>query len=205
MLQIITNNLRILDSNKKLWSFHIKDYKNVVEVFSSIPKISVQEIPQFVIQNMSSEEKTVKFDVLEDLDSIIQETLTQSQKEAVVFGISKTGRCLIADDMGLGKTYTAIALADFYRLQWPLLIVTTASLREMWRDKLQELLSYIGDHKIVLQSNIQESLTTAKIVITSYNLFERSSELMFEKKFGVVIFVSTTNQHNFSNLIISHF
>lgn len=45
------------------------------------------------------------------------------------FGISKNGRCLIADDMGLGKTFQALAIANYYKEEWPLLIVTTASMR----------------------------------------------------------------------------
>ena len=45
------------------------------------------------------------------------------------FGIQKEGRCMIADDMGLGKTYQAIAIADYYKDDWPVLICTTASTR----------------------------------------------------------------------------
>lgn len=51
------------------------------------------------------------------------------QKVGIRYGIEKKGRCLIADEMGLGKTYQALALADFYKDDWPLLICTTASTR----------------------------------------------------------------------------
>lgn len=45
------------------------------------------------------------------------------------FGIAKKGRCLIADDMGLGKTFQALGIASYYKENWPLLIVTTSSMK----------------------------------------------------------------------------
>lgn len=43
--------------------------------------------------------------------------------------MSRGGRVLIADDMGLGKTIQALAIADYYRNEWPLLIVCPSSMR----------------------------------------------------------------------------
>lgn len=45
------------------------------------------------------------------------------------YGISKKGRCLVADDMGLGKSIQALGIADYYRSDWPLLIVCPSSMR----------------------------------------------------------------------------
>jgi SWI/SNF-related matrix-associated actin-dependent regulator of chromatin subfamily A-like protein 1 len=45
------------------------------------------------------------------------------------FCISKDGRALLADDMGLGKTIQALAVADYYKKDWPLLIVCPSSVR----------------------------------------------------------------------------
>lgn len=45
------------------------------------------------------------------------------------FAIARRGRCMIADDMGLGKTFQALAVASYYKHNWPLLIVTTSSMR----------------------------------------------------------------------------
>lgn len=49
--------------------------------------------------------------------------------ESCSFGIDKNGRCLIADDMGLGKTFQALGIANYYIEDWPLLIVTTSSMK----------------------------------------------------------------------------
>lgn len=45
------------------------------------------------------------------------------------FGIDKKGYCFIADDMGLGKTFQALAIASYYKENWPVLIATTASMK----------------------------------------------------------------------------
>lgn len=36
---------------------------------------------------------------------------------------------MIADDMGLGKTLQALAIASYYKTDWPLLIITTTSMK----------------------------------------------------------------------------
>lgn len=48
------------------------------------------------------------------------------------FGLERNGRILLADDMGLGKTIQALAIALFYRREWPLLIIVPASLLASW-------------------------------------------------------------------------
>lgn len=66
---------------------------------------------------------------LSAIEPVLLNSLFPFQKEGVCFGISKQGRCMIADEMGLGKTHQALAIADFYRDEWPLLICTTAITR----------------------------------------------------------------------------
>ena len=48
--------------------------------------------------------------------------------------MSRSGRALIADDMGLGKTVQAIAVACYYRSEWPLLVVCPASVKMAWAE-----------------------------------------------------------------------
>jgi len=43
------------------------------------------------------------------------------------FAIAQKGRIMICDEMGLGKTYQALAVADYFKDDWPLLVCTTAS------------------------------------------------------------------------------
>lgn len=66
---------------------------------------------------------------LATLEPKLLNALLPFQRVGVLFGIQKQGRCMIADEMGLGKTYQALALADFYKHDWPLLVCTTAGTR----------------------------------------------------------------------------
>src|SRR4051812_42398242 len=50
------------------------------------------------------------------------------------FGISRDGRLLIADEMGVGKSIQALAVAQYYSQEWPLLIVCPASVKAVWKN-----------------------------------------------------------------------
>jgi SWI/SNF-related matrix-associated actin-dependent regulator 1 of chromatin subfamily A len=65
------------------------------------------------------------------------ESLYQFQREGVEMALSRNGRVMLADDMGLGKSIQALAIAVFYRLEWPLLIVTPASMVASWHEQVK--------------------------------------------------------------------
>lgn len=122
---------KILDGNSRLWSFDIKDYGLLHERVANLhPDVCIGQIPKFVLKLCEkADTSTVGESCLSAIDAKLYNALMPFQKEGVLFGIRKQGRCLIADEMGLGKTYQALALADFYKHDWPLLICTTAATR----------------------------------------------------------------------------
>lgn len=79
---------------------------------------------------------------------------------------------MICDEMGLGKTYQALAVADFYRENWPLFICTTASTRDSWANHIRELLPSIPLHYIQVLNSNQQYIGDCKILITSYSVME---------------------------------
>ena len=52
--------------------------------------------------------------------------------------------------MGLGKTLQAIAVAYYYKEDWPLLIIVPSSLRYPWVEELEKWLPDIHPHHINL-------------------------------------------------------
>lgn len=117
------------DNSTKLWSFHLNDYNLVHERVNNLnPNVVIGQLPPFVMQIFSAPPTSVDVP-LSSLEKTLTEVLMPFQKVGIRFGIEKKGRCLIADEMGLGKTYQALALADFYKNDWPLLVCTTASTR----------------------------------------------------------------------------
>lgn len=95
---------------------------------------------------------------------------------------------MICDEMGLGKTYQAIAVADFYRDNWPLFICTTASARDSWAQHIRELLPSIPLHYIQVLNSNQQYIGDCKILITSYSMMEKNINQIMEHKFGFLIF-----------------
>lgn len=125
---------------------------------------------------------------LEDIEPTLVESLVGFQKEGVKFGIAHGGKCLIADDMGLGKTRQALAIADFFKDDWPLLIVTNASTRNFWESEISELLPNIPMHYITVINSSSDSIDDAKIVISSYAGLDTNFQKLMRKHFGMIIF-----------------
>lgn len=109
-------------------------------------KLKMELIPSFVLNCMKTQNHNVEID-FSKLDPVLFSTLLPFQIDGLQwvinlkwfavnwgfnfsrFGIDKNGRCLIGDDMGLGKTFQALALANYYMEDWPVLIVTTATMK----------------------------------------------------------------------------
>ncbi|CAL1546880.1 unnamed protein product [Lymnaea stagnalis] len=96
--------------------------------------------------------------------------------------------------MGLGKTIQAIAVAYYYKAEWPLLIIVPASLKFCWIEELEKWLPDILPNQINLihcgtdASGIANSLIT----IVSYGLLRHPSskvikEAVEAQKFKIII------------------
>lgn len=95
--------------------------------------------------------------------------------------------------MNSGKTYQAIGIADFYKEDWPLLIVTTAVARGGWERHIQDLLPWVPVNSIKLLESSQNYVSDCKVLITSYSLMEKNVDALTKKGFGCIILVSGNN------------
>ncbi len=98
---------------------------------------------------------------------------------------------LLADDMGLGKTVQAIALLQQQRKNGAALIVAPASVCFNWADEIARFAPVLKTVVVGIQSvNREEIIGLAgenDIVITSYGLLLRNSELFCSKAWNVLI------------------
>lgn len=116
------------------------DYSSVRDgILGLAPDFTLAALPRFVLNLYQNKKKSlVATDsanqaCLSMLEPKFLKALLPFQRLGVLYVIQKQGRCMIADEMGLGKTYQALALADFYKQDWPLLVCTTAATRyERW-------------------------------------------------------------------------
>lgn len=88
-----------------------------------------------------------------------------------------------------GKTYQALAIADFYKDDWPLLVCTTAATRDTWAEQVRKLLPWVPSQYIVTFNSTSDYFGDAKVLIVSYALMERNLDRLAEKKFSFIILV----------------
>lgn len=127
------------------------------------------------------------------IEDSIMRVLHPFQREGVQFGIDREGRFLLADDMGLGKTLQAIAVANHYQDEWPLLVVCPSSAKYVvWKRHFEEYLpsEKYATHVIEKGSDIGEIPDNIQslVVITSYGLMSLCLEKLMARQFSVIIF-----------------
>lgn len=185
------------DQQTKSWTFDLSEHKILVEKLKAIERfVKVEPIPDFVISNLLKPEPTEDESCLEVIEPELLNSLMKFQREAVCFGISRNGRFLLADDMGLGKTRQALAIADYYRKDWPLLIVTTASTRIWWQQQIMDLLPKVNVLDIHVLESTKESIMSSKVLICSYTSLENNMKRLMLKDFGMIIL---DESHNIKN------
>ncbi|XP_061386042.1 SWI/SNF-related matrix-associated actin-dependent regulator of chromatin subfamily A-like protein 1 [Musca vetustissima] len=177
------------DPKTRYWNFGLSDYKLLQERVNNLkPDIVMGVIPKSILNLCLTPPKEADTSCLESLEPKLAEKLMPFQREGVCFAISQNGRCMICDEMGLGKTYQAIAVADFYREDWPLFICTTASTRDSWANHIRDLLPYVPVHYIQVLNSNQQYIGDCKVLITSYSMMERNIQQITDRKFGFLIF-----------------
>ena len=180
--QVVTvlRNLSSRDYNPttKRWSFDLNEYKKLLSDLRSLHDIELiftDTIPERLINALLEVRNRPKepIDLSQRLGPKLMNKLYTFQTEGIIFGIRTGGRCLIADDMGLGKTIQSIGIAQWFRQDWPLLIVCPSSLRLQWRDSIIEYLSDITSDDILVVKKVNEILPKIGITIISYDLLAR--------------------------------
>ncbi|KAK1336992.1 hypothetical protein QTO34_003034 [Cnephaeus nilssonii] len=101
--------------------------------------------------------------------------------------------------MGLGKTIQAIAIAYFYKEEWPLLIVVPSSLRYPWTEEIEKWIPELDPEEISVIQNKTDvgRISTSKVTVLGYGLLTTDAETL----------IDALNTQNFSVVIVdeSHY
>ncbi|KAM5271132.1 DNA annealing helicase and endonuclease ZRANB3 isoform 3-T6 [Hipposideros larvatus] len=103
------------------------------------------------------------------------------------------GKVPFSRHMGLGKTLQAIAIAYFYKEEWPLLIVVPSSLRYPWTEEMEKWIPELGPEEInVIQNKTDVGrISTSKVTVLGYGLLTTDAETLIDalnnQSFNVVI------------------
>ncbi|XP_041056971.1 DNA annealing helicase and endonuclease ZRANB3 isoform X1 [Carcharodon carcharias] len=162
----------------------------VEEAMKKVQQIQ-QRIPSLFSENKCSEDE---FDtMLLTLPEKLNQRLLPFQKEGIKFAIERNGRCMIADEMGLGKTIQAIAVAYFYKKEWPLLIVVPSSLKYPWIEEIEKWIIELNplDINLIESKSDIGRIPTSKVTIVGYGLLTTDAQTLvdalYDQNFQVVI------------------
>ncbi|XP_034864037.1 DNA annealing helicase and endonuclease ZRANB3 isoform X1 [Mirounga angustirostris] len=153
-----------------------------------VHKIKKSLTPQ--ISCLTNEDSYKQLDFLPDK---LRAKLLPFQKDGIAFALRRDGRCMVADEMGLGKTIQAIAIAYFYKEEWPLLIVVPSSLRYPWMEEIEKWIPELSPEGInVIQNKTDVGrISTSKVTVLGYGLLTTDAETLVDalnnQKFNVVI------------------
>ncbi|KAM4859384.1 DNA annealing helicase and endonuclease ZRANB3 isoform 1-T4 [Thomomys bottae] len=137
-----------------------------------------------------SNESSERLDFLPDK---LRTKLLPFQRDGIIFALRRDGRCMVADEMGLGKTIQAIAIAYFYKEEWPLLIVVPSSLRYPWTEEIEKWIPEVEPEEInVIQNKTDVGrISTSKVTILGYGLLTTDAEILIDalknQRFKVII------------------
>ncbi|XP_017116464.1 SWI/SNF-related matrix-associated actin-dependent regulator of chromatin subfamily A-like protein 1 [Drosophila elegans] len=173
----------------RTWSFDLSDYQSLQTHTADLrPHVHLVGIPKKVLDLCQQKPLVSERSVLASIETKLADKLMPFQQDGVCFSIAQKGRIMICDEMGLGKTYQALAVADYFKDDWPLLIVTTASTRDSWAKHIVELLPKVPIHYVQVLNNNQQYVGEAQVLITSYNMMERHMSMLQQRRYGFIIF-----------------
>lgn len=201
------------DTKSKRFSFDLSEYDKLVELVGSKMKGSMTIIPlpksvremfkdQIAGKAVTDKSKDSRINMeylKEHVDPQITKSLLSFQIESICFAIRQEGRLLLADDMGLGKTVQGLAIASYYRKEWPVFIVCPSSVKFMWKENTKRWISHsirevcdldkddeVDDYILVLENGRQKIDKKAKVVIASYDLVAKNLEEIITGGFNMV-------------------
>ncbi|KAK5641352.1 hypothetical protein RI129_009899 [Pyrocoelia pectoralis] len=189
---------RSYDSTTKCWNFHIDDYNLFLQKTSTLqPDIVIGKLPVYALTCCRSEKSDYSNIDLSSIDPELFNVLMPHQVDGVCFGIDKNGRCFIADEMGLGKTFQALAIANYYKTDWPLLIVTTSSMKNEWEATIHKYLPSVSIMQTQYMVSAKDYIGDSNILIISFDLMSRSIDKLLERQFRVIIMDESHTLKNF--------
>ncbi|ODN00238.1 SWI/SNF-related matrix-associated actin-dependent regulator of chromatin subfamily A-like protein 1 [Orchesella cincta] len=168
-------------SQTRKWTFPLSEHTKLINAVAPLrPAVSIGPLPNFVQRVFQNVQPGVPRKIpttdLDGVDKTLLAALMPFQLEGVMFGVSRKGRCLIGDDMGLGKSIQALGIANYYRTDWPLLIVCPSSVRYAWRDYIWKWLpNVVPSGSISIIESSKDQFDCAEILITSYDMLQKRS------------------------------
>ena len=127
-------------------------------------------VPENIVDMLliSRDRDTSDFQLKGSIPESLLHSLYPFQRDGVQWGLKRNGRCIIADEMGLGKSLQALAIAAYYKPEWPLLILSPASMVATWTEQVKRWLEI--DEKEIAVAYDGRARLGGLVNICSYDL-----------------------------------
>lgn len=158
------------------WIFDHTIYNNLTKELDA-HNLQYERIPKGTLSIVGKKLNVVNFNLKDDIYSM----LLPFQREGVCFALNRNGRVILADDMGLGKTIQALAIANYYKLEWPLLVIAPASLLDNWYESVNKFLD-VECCVVRKKEDFGE-----RVCIISYDMASKHSETLRNIGYKVII------------------
>ncbi|KAI6648917.1 SWI/SNF-related matrix-associated actin-dependent regulator of chromatin subfamily A-like protein 1 [Oopsacas minuta] len=182
------------DPLTKAWVFPLEYYKQLTSrIEKNCPGLTIEHIPSTIFTILKEKYNDNLSIDSTDIPNELRTSLLPYQVEGVKFCIARNGRAIIADEMGLGKTIQAIAVACYFQLKWPLLIMCPSSLRLGWKEQLIKWVPWLEDDSIHIPfstAEISTNLMSQPVTILSYDLVVKLTNIKMKTdiwKYSILI------------------
>lgn len=176
------------------WRIPLKEYQGFITKIpehrkpkTSIPKNVLTLFTSDAIEQRNNAKKQV-FD-LSCLEKSLNESLFPFQVQGIQWALRNGGKCILADDMGLGKSLQALGIAMYYKQEWPMLIVTPASMVATWTEQVKRWipeLEEVVDVEAIFEGK-NATFGGRAVNIVSFDLAVKLIAMIKDKKFKLII------------------
>uniref|UniRef100_A0A914HB61 Uncharacterized protein n=1 Tax=Globodera rostochiensis TaxID=31243 RepID=A0A914HB61_GLORO len=183
---------RTFNPDDKTWSFHIDEYeitKRALNELNRSVNLTLIEIPFEVIKLFLDKSAVKPKANITKIGQHLLDSLFPFQRSGVSVGIERDARLLMADEMGLGKSVQALAISNYYRNEWPLLVVCPSSVKYAWVGQFKRFMPDANVYVIERQNDpLPISRNTSVAIILSYDLMVSKAKQLKSNTIYVAIF-----------------
>ncbi|CAO3644503.1 unnamed protein product [Mucor fragilis] len=158
------------DEHRQLWTIptSMRIYNDAMRSLpTDLPNIhlDIEAIPEPLIELLHPDEALDDPDIINEpelkwaefVESPMRSRLNTFQQEAVRLGVERRGRILMGNEHGVGMKEQALALANVYENEGPVLLTCPGILCSTWKEEIQNFLD-LEDDEVCILDNVLNGL-----------------------------------------------
>ncbi|KAF1803161.1 hypothetical protein FB192DRAFT_1074533 [Mucor lusitanicus] len=166
------------DPERQLWTIptSMRIYNDAMRSLpTDLPNIhlDIEPIPRSLIELLHPDEAADNPDLINEpelkwtefVESPMRSRLNTFQQEAVRLGVERRGRILMGNEHGIGMKEQALALANVYESEGPVLLTCPGILCSTWKEEIQNFLD-LEDEEVCILDNVLNGLFRENPVVT---------------------------------------